>query len=107
AVRKDRHVVRKLQRSDEEVSLADTEVHGFARIPDLFRGALEILALPFLRRQESRLLAADVDTGDGAETEWREELGDVVHADVVRETVEVHVAGLGDRVAQVHRAVPA
>ena len=73
--------MRELQRRDEEVALADAEVHRFAGEPDLVRGALERLALPFLRRQQARLLAADVDAGEAAEAERPEELGDVIHAD--------------------------
>src|SRR6185295_20032481 len=67
AIRDDRRVVCELQRRDEEVALADTEVHRFAGKPDLVRGTLECLALPFLRRQQARFLAADVDTGEAPE----------------------------------------
>src|SRR6187455_2152184 len=107
AIRDDRRVVCELQRRDEEVALANPEVHRFAGEPDLVRGALERLALPFLRRQQAWFLAADVDTGEAAEAEQPEELGDVIHADVAGETVEVHVTGPGDGMAQVRRAMTA
>ena len=99
--------MRQLQRRDQQVALADAEVHGLARKPDLVRRLLEGVLLPLGRGQQAGLLAADVDAGERAVAEGRHELGDALGADGRGEAVEVHVAGLGDRVLQVDVAVPA
>ncbi len=75
--------------------------------PDLIRGTLEGLALPFRRGQQAGLLAADVDAGERAVAELGQEVRDALAADRRGETEEVHVAGLRDRVGQVEVAVPA
>ncbi len=98
-------VVRHLQGSGAEVSLAYAQVDRLTGKPHLVRGVREGLGLPFLGRQQSRLLPGDVDAGELAEAERRHELGDAVDAQQVRDAVEVDVAGVGDRFLQIQVAV--
>src|SRR3974390_2676656 len=94
AVHRDRgHAVRQLQRCDCEISLADTDADGIARIPDLLFLVLERLTFPCRRWNERRLFAVDIDTGLGAKAELREEVVDAIDAEHIGEAVEVDVAG--------------
>src|SRR6185437_5725578 len=93
----DAGVVSQLQGCDEKVALTDAEVHRLARKPYFVGGIGEMRFLPGTRRHEARLLAADVDPGWPAEAEERQPGGDPVDTHLVRDAVEIDVAGSGDR----------
>ncbi len=105
ARRQNAGVVGHLQRCDEEVALADAEVHRLAREPHFVGGIGEVRLLPGARGHEPRLLAADVDAGRPAEAEERQPGGDPVDAHLVGHTVEIHVAGARDGVIEIHFTV--
>ena len=81
-----------------------TESPGYQAPSDGLRVALH---LPFARGQDAGLLAGDVDAGELAEAEGREELVDAIHAQLGGQRIEIDVAGFGDGGAQVDRAVHA
>src|SRR6185437_7856609 len=101
----DAGVVSQLQGCDEKVALTDAEVHRLARKPYFVGGIGEMRFLPGTRRHEARLLAADVDPGWPAEAEERQPGGDPVDTHLVRDAVEIDVAGSGDREVEVGLAV--
>src|SRR4029077_15115464 len=85
-----------LQRSDDEITLADAEADGLTGKPHLVGGILEASLLPCGAWQDAFALAADVDVGRLAEPEMRQPARELVDAHHRGELVEVHVAGLRD-----------
>ena len=88
-VGQNRRGVRELQRRGQIVALADAHRDGVAGEPLLLEAAL----LPFLRGQQSADFAVDVDAGLLAEAELADELVDGVDAQILRQAVEIGVAG--------------
>ena len=90
-------------RRHRHLSLADRHRDGLAGVPLLPGPA----PLPFGRGHDAVLLVRQVDAGLADHPELLGPLVDLVHAEHVAQRVEVDVAGLLERVAHVHRAVPA
>ena len=108
AVGEHRVEARHLERRDEHVALADAELHGVARRPDLVDLGLEVAAPPGGRRDESLLFGTDVDPGRRAEAHRPRPLLERRVRAVVEaqgDLVEVGVAGGGERGGQRHRLV--
>ncbi len=96
-----------LQRGEAVVALADTQTDGVAGIPALLRRAAKGLALPLARRQHALGLALEIDAGSLTEAELLRPLGHAVHAPIMRDHVEIHVARHLYGLVHVDDAMPA
>ncbi len=95
-----------LQRGEAVVALADAQADGVARVPALLRRAAKDLALPLARRQHALGLALEIDAGDLTEAELLRPFSHAVHAPIVRDHVEIHVARHLNGLMHVNNAMP-
>ena len=98
-----RHHHRQAHRGDRILSLADRDRDGLARIPAL-PGAL---LLPFARRHEAVLLVGEIDAAPAMQAEIDPPFVNAIYTEHVPQRVEICVARLGNRLAQIHAAVTA
>ena len=105
ARRKGRGRIGKLQRRGKHISLADRRDDRLAGKPDLVRALAKCLLLPFPRWHQPVRLADHVQPGLVAEAELVEILVHRVNTDVATDLVEIHIAGLRDRIEQVDLAM--
>ena len=92
-----------LQWGRQKIALADPGAQGVAGNPALLVG----FALPGLRRQHSALFAGQIDLRGSAHAELIEKIVGAVDADIQRQIIKVHIAGLGNRPIHVDTAVAA
>ena len=92
-----------LQRRRSHEALADAEIEGVAVLP----GLAELLLLPGAAGLDAGRFAGQAELADAAEAQAGADIGDAVDAGLARGLVEEAVAGLGDRLDHVGRAVAA
>ena len=82
-------------------SLPDADRNGFSRKPLL----LEVADLPFFRRHDSADFLRQIDAGFLSQAKRGRVFGDALDPQLFRQRIEEDVAGLVNRLAQIHCAV--
>ena len=93
-----------LQHGEVVIALTNTERNRLARIPLLLRGTLVGVALPFLAGQHTTHFAGQVDAGDLTKAQRLHEVVNRIHAHLIGQCVEVHIAGMLNGAHQIDRA---
>src|SRR5260370_21578069 len=89
----------------QHIALTDAYADGFAREPHLLGSSLVGMAFPVGGGHQARLFARNVDSGDLAKSEYTHEIMHAIDAELARDRIEIHVAGLHDGVAHREDAV--